>query len=388
MATESLRPAEIKALAGARALPPLMIVLYHFYDAHKHVPFAPILGPPINKGYLWVEFFFALSGFILVHVYGAGGKPFSYDAFLKARLARLYPLHLATLLSMLVLMWGLNALADAYHYVSIYTGHDPPLHTWSSFIANLFLVQAWNIVPGLSWNGVSWFVSVLFLLCLIFPVYLRLSRGGIWRAMALIAGGIAWLVLLEWNSHVGLDITFQNGVFRGMAGFAIGIGMAMLYREAKTIAEAPEWMHSAAQAVVLVALCAALYLSGPRHSRADVATAVALDALVLVLAFDKGFAARFLSTAPLQRLGEWSFGIYMGQMFWMQAVRQFDERAVRYASTPALGMPFSEAMRIVEPVAVLLVCIAWGALLARYVEQPAASALRRLFAQRKLDRAA
>jgi peptidoglycan/LPS O-acetylase OafA/YrhL len=384
------RPADIKALSGARALPPLMIVLYHFCDAHKYVPLAPVLGPPVTKGYLWVEFFFALSGFILVHVYGTGGKAFRYGDFLKARLARLYPLHLATLLSMLALMWGLNALAQAYHYVSIYNGPDPPLNTLASFIANLFLVQAWNIVPGLSWNGPAWFVSVEFLLCLVFPAYLWLSRGGARRGVALVIAGIAWLVLLSWNSHVGLDITFQNGAFRGMAGFAIGVGMAMLYRNARTsaIRNAPEWQHSAVQAAALLALWAALYLSGPRHSRADVLTAVAIDALVLVLAFDKGFLARLLSTAAMQKLGEWSFGIYMGQMFWMQVIRQFDERTVRYEHARVLGMPFDNLMRIAEPVAVLLVCIVWGALLARYVEQPANTALRRLFAPRKPSRSA
>jgi peptidoglycan/LPS O-acetylase OafA/YrhL len=369
------RPTEIKALSGARALPPLMIVLFHFCDAHRYVPFASVLGPPITKGYLWVEFFFALSGFILVHVYG--GRPLRYGDFLKARLARLYPLHLFTLFMMLFLMWALNALGDAGGFVSIFQGPDPPQNTWPSFIANLLLVQGWNIVPGLTWNGAAWFVSVEFLLCLIFPAYLWLSRGRVGRGIALIVGGVAWLVLLSWNSHVGLDITFQNGVFRGMAGFAIGVGMAMLFRAATPFAGAPEWIHSAVQAAVLVLLCGALYLSGPRHSRADVFTAVAVDGLVFVLAFDKGFVARFLSTAALQKLGEWSFAIYMGQTFWMQVVRQLDQ------TRQAAALQVS-----VEMLVTLLVCIIWGALLAKYVEQPANVALRRVFAQRKAARSA
>ena len=49
-------------------------------------------------------------------------------------------------------------------------GYHP--HTGvSGFIANLFLVQAWHIFPYLTWNGVAWFVSVEFFLCLIFPLY-------------------------------------------------------------------------------------------------------------------------------------------------------------------------------------------------------------------------
>ncbi len=382
-----VRPAEIKALAGARALPPLMIVLYHFCDAHKYVPLAAVFGPPVTKGYLWVEFFFALSGFILTHVYG--GRPLDHGQFLKARLARLYPLHLVTLLSMLVLMLVLQSLADWGGYVSIFDGPFPPQNTFSSFIANLLLVQAWNIVPGLTWNSAAWFVSAEFFLCLIFPVFWRLSKGDGWRGGVLIAVGIAWLVLLAWNSHVGLDVTFQNGVFRGVAGFGIGVGLAMIYRDVRPAADkAPEWIFSAAQASVLLALFVALYLTGPRHTRADVWTAIALDALVLVLAFDRGFLARFLSTRPLLRLGEWSFGIYMGQTFWMQAMRQFDQLTWRYQHDMVLGLRFGQWTWLLEPAVVLAVCIVWGWLLTKYVEKPANTWLRRYFARQTRTAAA
>lgn len=360
------KPAEIKALNGARALPPLMIVLFHICDAHKYVPLAPLLGPPVTKGYLWVEFFFALSGFILTHVYG--GRALNYRAFLKARLARLYPVHLFTLLSIAALMGVLMLLAKAGGYTSIYDGPEPPLNTLSTFIENLFLVQAWNIAPGLSWNTVAWFVSVEFALCLVFPVYWRLAKGGAARGLALIAFGAAWLVLLAWNSGVGLDITFDNGVFRGMAGFAIGAGMAMVYRETRTAAGgAPDWMFSLAQAAVLLLLVWALYATGPRQTRSDLWVALALDLLILALSFDRGFLARALAARPLMVLGEWSFGIYMGQVFWMQAARQFDER-VHPAGASALT---------VETVVLLVLCIAWGALITKGIERPANNFLRR-----------
>ncbi len=63
------RPIEIKALSGRRAFPPLILVLYHFGEGH-HYQNAFWYDALVAKGYLWVEFFFALSGFILVHVYG------------------------------------------------------------------------------------------------------------------------------------------------------------------------------------------------------------------------------------------------------------------------------------------------------------------------------
>ena len=48
----------------------------------------------------------------------------------------------------------------------------------------------------LTWNGVSWFVSVELALCLLFPVFLWLASGRLWRGFALIAAGVAGLVAL------------------------------------------------------------------------------------------------------------------------------------------------------------------------------------------------
>ena len=366
----SVRPTEIKALAGARAIPALMIVLFHFDSAHGYVPFDAVLGPPAMKGYLWVEFFFALSGFLLLHVYGEGGKPLRYGAFLKARLARLYPVHFVTLITMVALVAVRMMASQLFGFVSHFPQLQQPLNTPATFVANLLLVQGWNIVPGLSWNGAAWFVSVEFLLCLIFPLVLIAARGGAWRGAGMIGAGIAWLALLEWNSGVGLDITFDNGMFRGMAGFAIGAGMALIYRALRTRAEiAPDAWYSAAQGVVLVAILAAIYCSGQRHSRADIFTALAFDALVLAVAFDKGFLARLFQTAPFQTLSAWSYGIYMGQTFWMQVVRQFDS---------ITRVPHTGLYRIGEPLVLLAICVLWGALLTRFVERPAHTFLHRI----------
>lgn len=365
----TLCPGEIKALSGARALPALLIVLFHYGVFHRYLPAAALLGPPAMKGYLWVEFFFALTGFLLIHVYGRRpvfGRA-EFRAFLKARLARLYPLHLFTLLTMLGLMLVLNALADAGGYVSLYHGAEAPLNSRPSFLANLFLVQAWNLGEGLSWNAPAWFVSIEFLLCLSFPVFLFLSRGGVWRGLALIAAGFAWLVLLAWNSHVGLDITFENGMFRGLAGFAVGAGMAMVFRAASGWHEAAEWKLSAVQAALLLFILWAVYFSGPDHSRADLWCALGFDALIPVLAFDRGFLARFFALPALARLGGWSYAIYMGQMFWLQFARYLERRALPHG--------FSQGW--LEPLALLAICILWGALLARFVERPANAFLKR-----------
>ena len=73
--TPRSRPVEIRALAGARAIPPLLLVLFH-YCAGRTYSGAKWFDLPVGKGYLWVEFFFILSGFVLTYVYGARWREF------------------------------------------------------------------------------------------------------------------------------------------------------------------------------------------------------------------------------------------------------------------------------------------------------------------------
>ena len=368
MPQPSSRPAEIKALSGARAFPPLILVLYHFCEGHGYRGNF-VFDALVAKGYLWVEFFFILSGFILTHVYGRAGG-LRYFSFLRARLARLYPLHLFMLFVMLGLVVLLRFLAARGGYVSIYDQPYHPINTWQGFVASLFLVQAWNILSYLTWNGASWFVSVEFLLCLLFPAYLFLSRGGTVRGTLLIAAGLAALTYLARTSGHGLDLTFHNGIFRGAACFAVGVGLSMLYRAAaaRGWGELPEGLFSLAQLAAVLLLLDAIYRTQWAHKPADIYVAAAMAGLIFTLAFDRGIAARALSTAPVLKLGEWSYAIYIGQTAWLQFLRYLEQRWYPNVAPATIWW--------IEPFALVAVCVVWGALLATVIERPANRWLR------------
>ena len=370
MPEDSSKQDEIRALAGARALPPLLLVLYHYHEAHgyQNVRWFDVF---VAKGYLWVEFFFALSGFILVHVYAARGE-FRYGTFLKARLARLYPLHLVTLLLMLGMVVFFRWLAAIGGYTSIYDlpGYHPYTSFWS-FIGNLFLVQAWHLFPRLSWNGVSWFVSVEWFLCLLFPLYLWIARWRAWAGVALIVFGFALLRFLI-QPRIGLDITFDWGIARGIGDFSIGVGLAMLYRAIKTRADklSQHWL-SLAQLLSLAALFCAIYNTGWSHTVGDYWLLPPLMAIIFVLSFDRGIGACVFQSAPLRLLGEWSFAVYMGQTTFLQLLRVAEQRLY-----PTPVPEWSHAIHLIEPTVLLIVCLAWGALLYYAVERPANAWLR------------
>ncbi len=87
-------PQNLKPLTAMRFFAAMWVVAYHFTPSLG-------LGMPalVGKGYLGVELFFVLSGFILSHVYmeAFGDRRFRYPDFLWARLARIFPVHLVTL---------------------------------------------------------------------------------------------------------------------------------------------------------------------------------------------------------------------------------------------------------------------------------------------------
>lgn len=376
------KPAEIRALSGARAIPPLILVLFHFCEGHGYRG-AKWFDLIAAKGYLWVEFFFALSGFILVHVYvsraGEMWRARAYFQFLQARLARLYPLHLFMMLAILAQLVVFRALAEAGGYVSIFDQPYHPILTWQTFVANLFLVQAWNLFNFLSWNGVAWFVSVEFLLCLIFPLYLLVARGGVLASLAAIVGGVAGLIALDLNSRHGLDLTFHNGIWRGMSAFAVGVGSATLYRAAGASGRKPlpEYMHSIVQAALVGALLYAIWTTGWSHTHRDILTVLPMLGLVPALAFDRGLVAKVLKTRVPTKLGEWSYAIYIGQTFWLQFFRFAEQHIFPAPSAIVFGMRWADLFWWIEPALLVLVCIGWGAILAVAVERPANDFLRR-----------
>jgi peptidoglycan/LPS O-acetylase OafA/YrhL len=380
MTASPQKPTEIRALAGARAFPPLVLVMFHFTEGHGYRNFWP-LDFIWAHGYLWVEFFFCLSGFILTHVYGARTAQIftakGYGAFLKARLIRLYPLHLAMLLVVLLTAIVTRYLAAIGHYTSIFDLTYHTVITPVSLVLNLLLVQAWNTQPSLTWNGVAWFVSVEWALCLLFPLFLFVSNGRLWRGLLLIAAGVAGLTALDLTSAHGLDITFHNGVLRGLSDFSVGVGLAMLYRALKPRDALPDWTHSLIQIAALGALAYATYHTGWTHTSRDIWTALSLMLLVFVLAFDRGIVADALKTRIPQLLGGWSYAIYIGQTFGLLIIRVFEQRLYPPPMTPVLGTTFISLSWWLEPLCLVLFCIGWGALLATVIEHPAAAWLKR-----------
>lgn len=169
-------------LDGARGLAALAVILYHYkaFIDPLHPPGGDVGGTgrePLrwllsivyDQGSFAVPIFWMISGFVFAAVYA--GQSVSTRNFFVNRLARLYPLHLLTLL----VMAGLQLLAwNNYGRWFIYTNNDA-FH----FMLQLFFASNWGIAGGFSFNGPIWSVSVEVLIYFVFWLLHRnlLLRG-------------------------------------------------------------------------------------------------------------------------------------------------------------------------------------------------------------------
>src|ERR1700722_9764131 len=223
-------------LTPLRGFAAILVAVFHFEMAiGRFVPAATTMF--FEKAYLMVDLFFVLSGFIMLHVYGHAferalrGEQVRH--FFVARFARTYPLHLFTLLLLVVIVryltnWG-----------------NPPivLEQPRDILPNVFLLQAFGVCHIYNWNIPSWSISAEWAAYLLFPILaLWIGRQRKLAPILLTIGvAAAWCCIMfvlprknPLNPAVpvphNLNTTFDYGWLRGVAGFTAGMLVYQLYR--------------------------------------------------------------------------------------------------------------------------------------------------------------
>ena len=280
-------PPDLRALTTLRFLAALWVVLYTAWP-HLDVGFVPVA---VTKGYLGVETFFILSGFILSHVYleAAGEKRFRYGGFLWARLARVYPLHLVTLFGMI----GLGVVATAAG-MSI----DGSLTNWRDLPAHLTLTHAWGLATSSAFNHPSWSISAEWAAYLGFPAFAFVAwrlRGRPVLATGLAAGlALALYAAFEFLAGYALtEATFRWGALRIVPCFALGCALYLIHRRGGVPFAGPVALISGV--AVLVSASLGLW---------DAITVLAAGGLILGLGSLENSRAGVLGSKPGVYLGE------------------------------------------------------------------------------------
>lgn len=305
-----MEKADIRALTGLRGVAAVLVTIYHFYPPGDMGE--GVIRETIGRGYLWVDLFFVLSGYVIAlnyrHLFAEGTTREAFAVFLLRRVARLYPLYLAILAARVAYtLIAHGNFSPPGDFASVITTHPA-----RDLIANLFLVQSWGLATSIV--GTAWSVSTEMAAYLLFPMLATVTLFQGWRpalvaalaALALI-GGVAMLNQMDGAYHSGpldaYDGTRWAPLMRCLGGFILGL---LVFRAGQSRAIAG-FMARGWVSLALVALFGGLLAAGVH----DLIVVALFPPLVLALAQDRGPVARGLSGALILRLGALSYAIYL-----------------------------------------------------------------------------
>lgn len=286
----------ILALDGMRGTFALCVAYLHAFGA-KTIP----------GGYLAVDFFFILSGFVVAYVYAdrIAGRQIGFRDFAIARLARLYPLHIFTMLL---------ALAADLAFADIIQGNWQSLyylnHIAYSTFSNLLLIQNIGFDPRHAFNGVSWSISVeLWVNLLLFA--LLLIRPAV--AVSVIACFVCYAILFI---NVGNLRDFKDpaiyflpaGLLRGIAGISLGF---LVFRLTQlTISKK---LRSGLSILTIASMAAMAWLVlGVGMGATDFLAPIFGSIMIIGAIFaPNNLVSRIFSIKPLVYLGTISYSVYL-----------------------------------------------------------------------------
>ena len=331
-----------------RFLAAMGIVTHHFATKLDN----PDVQQMFLANHAFVDFFFAISGFIMFHTYGHRlGTVDQVGAYLRNRLARVYPLHVLTLF--VVLCMGLTLWRGRTDIDAIVP---------SALLPNLLLLHAWGTTALPTFNTPSWSISAEWFLYLVFPAIAYVGRR--MGAGSLVLSALVLVACLEWGQSHGwirdwTSLTYDYGMLRALPTFLAG---AALGRLVETHAM-PNFGFGLVWSLFLAAV-ACMMLGG--NGKAIILLLVM--ALAACAAAERHGARSFLTHPVMARLGDWSYAIYLTHSITGVLVVSFLGRKVLHLEG---GMLTAWALGVA-----LLPVVAVAAFVYRTFEVPARQVLR------------
>lgn len=385
--TTSQRP-YLNTLTPLRGIAALFVVIFH--SNLMLMSFLPIDKPNIiTMGWLWVDFFFVLSGFIISYVYGDifqnGVTTPNYWRYIKARFARVYPLHVVTML------W---CFACALVIVHVATNIHP--FFWDmlnpmSVLPSAVLIQSFGMYDGAPLNSPSWSLSTEWWVYMIFPfltpIFFRLKAIGKWIALGAI---VSFFLFIKYKLGAregilpgglpSLNLITGFALFRCLAGFLLGMLVYSLYCDSV----AKEFFQKSWVFVLFFMTVVILMQLGME----DIIVISLFPFVILTAAYNASGVKKVLDTPILQRLGDWSFSIYMVHvpiifLFWIYQTIENPAQWAQFPPDPS-GAPDATVALGVCCILVFLTLLV-AALCYRYVEVPARNYLNQKMKSKELN---
>jgi peptidoglycan/LPS O-acetylase OafA/YrhL len=259
-------------------------------------------APVMQAGWVGVDLFFILSGFILMHAHRkdfADSPLRAVPKFFWSRFLRVYPLNAAVLLMIAALMAIDTPFADAY------AAQAPGNLSLVAFIKTLTLSTRW-LLPGRGeWNEPVWSLSAEVLGYLVFPLLAWLLCKVTKGSEAILLGCLGLLMIYLARLHqLGENLAFgQGAVIRMMLEFVAGMALYR-FRIANPLTADGARRIATASSVLIVACIFVL--------KGTAIMPLMFCGLIYALSFNpRGLVGGLLSSRAIVHLGRISFPLYL-----------------------------------------------------------------------------
>ena len=365
---------DVRALTGLRGIAALLVATYHFLL--PKLPVGSLSYKLLGRGYLYVDLFFILSGYVIALNYGAnfahGVRLQAFGSFLWRRLARVYPVYLAVLASVMLGHWLVH------HDFSSHPGWWIKVrlsHPWLDIPANIVLIQSWWYGDGIV--GQAWSVSAEFAAYLVFP-WLAHGLLGDHRVLGkrnatlvLTTALVSVAALLISAQRLGSgDGLYHAGAFdiwagppaimRCLGGFTLGLCLYRLSTSRFSRVSESDWFGLSAVSLWLFMLAS---------SAPDLLLYLAFGALVLCLGNNRGRLGALVGSPPVYAMGLISYSFYLIHVYFVSPMD-----ALTHVLATVMPANYAEIAAAAVTAVGLLACsgLAYVA-----IEKPARKALRR-----------
>lgn len=276
----------IDPLTAIRGIFALYVAIYHIFPRNSNF---------VANGYLSVDLFFILSGFIMSYTYQkkfiSGVLMHDYANYIKGRLARVYPLYLSIIiLTSIAYISNSMALPNIKEYSSLLL-----------FFQSLYYVEN-NLVPH------AWSIAVEVLAYLIFPFLIHRLFGRKISAsiIPVIYISFAGLALVSMHGYWGaMDVTTGAlAIVRCFCEYLLGIAGYILLKNYR-------YKLTGLNVEILLISACALAFTALNMKGYDLVAIIAFAFVIPMLSESKGVISVFLSTKIMVYLGEISYSIYL-----------------------------------------------------------------------------
>ena len=360
---------QLPALTSLRGIAALFILLHHITT--HYIPelgnCAEHFSPILQKSYLWVDFFFILSGFIICHVYhDTFDRPTGLSEFrtyMTARFARIYPMHI-------IVLGGLIILELIYWY--LYTNYgpqfsliEPPFgikHSIKTLVTNILLLHSLHTYS--SWNEPAWAISAEWIMYFLLPLIILFTRRAnhLIQILIIITAYSTLFIIIKF--HGTMDVMSWQALIRCFAEVVIGVVTYRIFAKlpaSNRFSNTPLFLWG-------VLICVIVTIGLPIN---HIFTVALFPVLIITAAFlEKGML--IVSKFPLM-LGQISYSIYMIHWFLLESIN----RSIIWSKGADFIKQFNLSILCMTTFLLLVITIVSAFITWKFIEHPLRNRLKK-----------